>query len=220
MRDGSPSLGISLTEKIRADILSARFRPGTKLTVKMLSELYESGASPVREALNHMASEGIVTRIDRRGFFVSEVSAEEFHDILWNRELMEGEALRRSMDLGGADWEERVIITHYRLSSLCSKVERGGTTVQNKDWEVAHQTFHMALISACGSNILLDTCERLLKLNHRYRVIAGQIAQKNRDVASEHTEIKDLVLARRKDEAVQALHRHYAATGEYIFGVI
>jgi GntR family transcriptional regulator, carbon starvation induced regulator len=112
------SIGISLVEKIRGDILSSRLQSGQKLTVKMMSDMHECGASPVREALNQLVSEGLVVRIDRRGFFVSTMSRAEFDDILFNRCFLESEALRRSIARGGADWEERVLVAQFRLAVL------------------------------------------------------------------------------------------------------
>lgn len=218
MAEVAPSLGISIVEKIRADILSAKFPPGAKLTVKLLSDLYRCGASPIREALNQVVTEGLVTRIDRRGFFVSTTSAAEFHDIVYNRQLLEGEALRRSIERGGEDWEERVVVAHFRLDILRREIEVDGETTVNVAWEAAHKRFHMALLSACGSKILLENCERLFELNHRYRMISGQMSQQKRDIAGEHTRIRALTLDRRADEAVAALRAHYLATGEYIFG--
>lgn len=210
------SMGISLVETIRGDILSARLEPGTKLTVKMLSDLYHCGASPVREALSRLNSEGLVDRIDRRGFFVTGISGEDFADILGNRCFMEAEALRLSIAQGGVDWEERVLIAHYRLANLPKEIEGEEGSRPNEAWESAHKTFHMALISACGSRILRDTCERLRELNNRYRHFARTAQGSQRSLAAEHTALRDLALDRRGDEAVAALLDHYRRTGDAV----
>jgi DNA-binding GntR family transcriptional regulator len=216
MNQAPQSIGISLVETIRGDILSARLAPNTKLTVKMLSDLYDCGASPVREALTSLTSEGLVQRIDRRGFFVSGISAEEFADILRNRCLMEGEALRLSITQGGNDWEERVLISHFRLANLDKEVAGTTGTRPNVAWEAAHKNFHMALISACQSRILTDVCERLHELNNRYRFFARTVQGATRSLDAEHTALRDLALARQGDDAVTALLDHYQKTGEAI----
>jgi len=100
------SLGISIVDEIRFDILSAKLPPGAKMTVKMLCERYDCGASPVREALNKLSSDSLVVRIDKRGFFVSQTSQKDFG--LYNRGFLEGEALRRSIKLGRNDRQERI----------------------------------------------------------------------------------------------------------------
>jgi GntR family transcriptional regulator, carbon starvation induced regulator len=211
------SIGISLVEKIRADILTSRLQPGKKLTVKMLSELHACGASPVREALTQLASDGLVLRVDRRGFFVSGISRSEFDDILFNRCFLEGEALRRSIALGGVDWEEAVLVTHYRLNGLSRENDGPDGPAPNPAWEAAHKSFHMALLSACGSDILLANCDKLHELNNRYRFFARRTQGRPRAIEDEHTMLRDLALSRRPDEAVAALVDHYRRTGEAVF---
>ncbi len=217
MTNAPASMGIALVETIRGDILTARLAPGVKLTAKKLSELYECGASPVREALNRLTSEGLVVRIDRRGFFVSEISRDDFEDILLNRCFLEAEALYRSIARGDADWEERVLIAHFRLKSLPREHEGSNGPRPNPDWEAAHKRFHMTLLSACGSKILLDNCSRLHELNNRYRFFARRAQGASRSVEAEHESLCTLALARRAEEAVEALLRHYRRTGSAVF---
>jgi DNA-binding GntR family transcriptional regulator len=208
------SMGITLVERIRGDILTARLSPGTKLTVKMLSDLYTCGGLPLREALNRLTSEGLVDRIDRRGFFVAGISPDDFADILWNRCFLEAEALRRSIALGGADWEEGVLIAQYRLSTLPQAIGGPDGPRPNPDWEAAHKRFHMALLSACGSRLLLEACDRLHELNNRYRHFARTLQGPHRDIESEHRRLCDLVLSREADAAADALTDHYRRTGD------
>jgi DNA-binding GntR family transcriptional regulator len=216
MASVSQSMGISLVETIRHDILTAQLKPRMKLTVKVLSELYTCGASPVREALNRLTSEGLVDRIDRRGFFVAGISADEFSDILFNRCFMESEALRLSIVQGDGAWEERVLIAHFRLAALKREARGPDGPRPNPDWEAAHRRFHMALVSACPSQILLETCEKLHELNNRYRLFARTVQGPARSVEGEHQRLCDLALARSSDGAVQALIEHYRQTGEAI----
>lgn len=210
------SLGISVYQDIRRDILTANLPPRQKLGLKMLSERYRCGASPIREALNQLTVEGWVRRIDKRGFFVSEVSSEDFEDILNNRCLIEAEALRRSIARGDRAWEEQVVLTHFRLSGIDREAdEASGGPISA--WEEQHRDFHRALIAACGSRILLDTAARLYDMNIRYRVLARQSSRRLRNVAHEHDEIRNLTLARDADGAVAALVRHYRSTGAFLF---
>lgn len=219
MTSANQSIGISLVETIRDDILSSRLSPGQKLTVKILCDMHSCGATPVREALNRLVSEGLVVRIDRRGFFVSTVSREEFDDILFNRCFLESEALRRSIARGGRDWEERVLVAHFRLAALPREIDRAeGGTMVNPEWEAAHKWFHMSLLSACGSPILLANCDKLHELNNRYRYVSRRGPGRRRQLDKEHGQLRDLCLARNADAAAEALVRHYQSTGEAIFG--
>ncbi len=217
MTDVPQSISISLVDKIRNDILTARLKPGAKLTMKMLGDLYACGASPVREALNQLVSDGLVLRVDRRGFYVSGTSRREFEDIFFNRCFLEGEALRRSIARGGGDWEEGVLITHYRLHDLPRESDGPDGPVPNPEWEAAHKRFHMTLLSACDSAILLANCDKLHELNNRYRFSARHAPGRMRLIEDEHAMIRDLALSRHSEKAVAALVEHYRRTGEAIF---
>jgi DNA-binding GntR family transcriptional regulator len=216
MPDKLQSLGISVFHDIKRDILMAALPPCEKLGLKMLSERYNCGTSPIREALNQLTVEGWVQRIDKRGFFVAEASAADFDDILQNRCLLEAEALRRSIARGDNAWEEQVVIAHFRMSTLDRDADdQPGTDVSA--WEQAHRIFHEALIAACGSRLLLENCARLYELNIRYRVLARDKSRVVRNVTDEHDAIKDLTLKRDADGAVEALVSHYMATGKFLF---
>jgi len=216
MNTQSQSLGISLTQKIRQDILFGKLPPGEKLILKMLTERYDCGASPIREALNQLSTDGWVVRIDKRGFFVAETSREDFEDILYNRCFMEGEALRRSIETGGTSWEERVVLAHHRLRQI-RRDDDSRPAAEIPDWEQAHKDFHMSLISGCGSPFLIATCDKLYYLNIRYRHLARRKSQRSRTVVREHEQITELALARKTEEAVRALQEHYQITGNYLF---
>lgn len=217
MQNANQSIGISLVEKIRDDILTSRLPPGIKLTAKMLSDLHDCGASPVREALNQLASDGLVVRIDKRGFFVSTISRSEFDDILFNRCFMESEALRLSIAAGGPEWEEHVVVAHFRLHGLPRDLEGPEGSSINPAWEAAHKRFHMALLSACGSQILLAGCDKLHELNNRYRYVSRRSPGRRRQIEDEHTQLRDLCLSRQTDAAVSMLVQHYQSTGNAIF---
>ena len=74
----------------------------------------------------------------------------------------------------------------------------------------------MALLSACGSRLLPETCERLYELNNRYRHFSRTAQGPARSIEAEHRTLCDLALARRADDAVQALTEHYQRTGHAV----
>ncbi len=210
------SLGLSVFDAIKRDILYAELKPGEQLRLRVLCDRYGCGASPIREALNQLASDNWVVRIDKRGFFVSPTSEEEFQDILTNRCFLEAEALRRAIALGDSAWEERVLLSHYRMTRVPRHRQKEETEV-NWDWEAAHKSFHMTLISGCGSRILLANCEKLYDLNIRYRFQSRRKSRHTRTVSVEHDALKELALARNSDDAVEALTSHFMKTGRFLF---
>lgn len=211
----SLSLTSRIYQRIRSDILVGTLEPGLKLKIEELRQAYGTGASPVREALSLLTSDRLVERIDQRGFRVAQVSAGAFNELLKTRCWLEERALRESIAHGGKDWEEGVVLAHYRLS----RTPRSTATkafVANAEWEELHRQFHRSLISACGSSTLMRFCEQLYDENIRYRNLAGPSAYPRRDVNKEHEDIVTAVLDRDADLAVTRLTDHYQATGAFL----
>ena len=209
------SLTSRIYTQLRDDILAGRLEPGRKLKIDELRKSYGIGASPIREALSHLASDHLVERLDQRGFRVAGVSKEEFDDLFKTRCWLEERAVRESIAHGGLDWEERVVLAAYRLSSVprSASVEE---FIPNSEWEILHKAFHTALISACGSAILLRFCNQLYDQNIRYRVLSNLSDHPRREKIAEHEGIKEAALAHDADLAVERLFTHYAHTGDYL----
>jgi DNA-binding GntR family transcriptional regulator len=209
------SLTSRIYARLKEDILAARLEPSRKLKIEELRKSYDVGASPIREALSHLASDHLVERLDQRGFRVADVSGEEFDELRKTRCWLEERALRESIAHGGPDWEERVVLTAYRLVSVPQSTSTN-RYVANSEWEILHKAFHRALISACGSEILLRFCDQLYDQNIRYRMLSNLAAYPRRDSNAEHELIKEAALARDADLAVERLLAHYSRTGSYL----
>lgn len=213
-----PAKSISITsrvhDRLRRDILTGTLEPGLKLKIERLRDQYETGASPIREALSLLTSEGLVDRLDQRGFRVAEISLEAFEELLKTRCWLEERAISESLANAGTQWEEHLVLVHHRLT----RTERTAaddlqTTIV---WEKAHKAFHMALLAACGSRPLLNFCEQLYDQNIRYRYVAVTSAYPKRDIGDEHLNIFQAAIARDQEATVSLLLRHYQGTGDYL----
>lgn len=202
--------------QLRAAIIAGDLAPGRKLKIDELRQLYGYGGSPIREALSLLTSDGLVSRFEQRGFNVAEVSRREFSELLKTRCWLEERALRESIAHGGKEWEERVILAQHWLSREPRTRNDGGAFLANETWEVRHKEFHTALISACGSSILLRICDQLYDQNIRYRMLSGPAAYPSRNVADEHAAIMQATLDRDADLAVAKLVEHYNKTGAFL----
>lgn len=210
--DGTKSLSRTgeAYARIRDDLINGRLEAGNKLKIEHLSSLYEVSATTVREALSHLASDGLVVHEDRRGFRVAEIVAGEFEELLAIRCTVEERALRLALTLGGSQWEESVVVSRYRLLNAVRTEEN------EAEWERCHKAFHMSLISGCRSGILLRLCNQLFDENSRYRNVVRHTNSEPRDIQAEHEAIAAAALARDADRAVELLLVHYIRTGKLL----
>ncbi len=199
--------------RIYAMIIQGELKPGEKLKIEGLRNTLGVGASPLREALSLLTAEQLIERIDQRGFRVAHVNAEAFDELFKTRCWLEERALRESMQKKDPEWEERVLLAHHRLKRRPRMLEDG---TLNPEWEDLHKAFHMSLLSACGSSILLRICNQLYDQNVRYRNVSGIYVSAERGVGNEHTTILDHVLNGDEDQAVNELLLHYRKTGKLL----
>ena len=211
--NGRETLASIAYQRLLDDIVGGRLRPGSKLRLQFLTERYAVGNSPLREALNRLSANGMVQREDNRGFRVSPASAEELSELIRTRCWLEEIALRESIRHGDAAWEEGVLVAYHRLSKRNRLSDEEYVTFDGT-WEDLHRAYHLSLLSACNSKILLDFCAQLHEQTLRYRNLSSMQAYRDRHELDEHRAIRDAVLDRDGDKAVELLRAHYRITGE------
>ena len=219
---GRRTMASLLADRIREDVLSGSLRPGSRLTMRDLTERYDAGAIPLREALSRLSTTGFITAEDQRGFRVADISAEEVLDIHTQRAELESMALRESIRVGTVQWEADLVAAHHAMVRMQSKLS-GRPLASNAEWEALHVQFHLRLVGASTSKWLQHFIRTLIEHSSRYRQVGSHIiagTPPKRDVAAEHQAILDAALARDADLACALLKAHYRATADIVVGMI
>lgn len=188
---------------LRSDILELRLQPGSKLLFETLREKYDVGLSPLRESLSRLVVEGLVVGEDRRGFRVAPMTEEDYADLTTLRTEIEVLAVTKAVARGGDAWEAELVgaFHHMKLAGAHSHDDVSG-------WSGRHQTFHEALVSACGSPRLLLLRRQLFDQFMRYQRLAPRRVWRSAVHDTEHKKLLDAALARdtRKCEALTRAH--------------
>ena len=213
--NGAATRATGLYDQLRGDLLGGVLEPGSKLAIEALAERYCASATPLREALNRLVSDGLVERREQRGFVVAGISEQDLAEITQTRCWLESIALRESMAAHSTAWEEALVLAHHRLARTPRSLS-DSRFEDNPEWEPLHRAFHRALISGCGSRWLLSFCEQLADQHHRYRRLSAPRAFAKREVKSEHQQLLEAALEGRADEAVALLCQHFERTARVI----
>jgi DNA-binding GntR family transcriptional regulator len=199
------TVGQRTYSKIRADIVNGRLSPGRKLTLERMHHAYGTSVSTLRELFSGLASEGLLVAEGSRGFRVPDVSSANLREIAAMRLLLEGHGLRESFARGDIEWEGRVVAAHHVLASTEARLA-AGEAVPAEQWRRYDWGFHLALISSCGSCVLLETytsiCDKFLRYQMLAAVFRGQVA------ADEHRVLLECALARDWARAQKTLATH------------
>ena len=192
-------------QRIRDDIVFGRLPPGRKLKLDHLRERYGASVGTLREILSRLHSERLVVAEGQKGFSVAPISVANLREIAALRQLLECRALEQSFRTGGDEWEARMVTAHHRLRRMEERMaagDRSGT----EDWKRCDWQFHQALISGCGSRMLIETHAAVFDKYLRYQLIA--LSYRGAIAAEEHAELLRCALARDVDTACAVLTCH------------
>jgi DNA-binding GntR family transcriptional regulator len=191
--------------RIRDDVIAGVLRPSQRLRLDALKETYGVSVSTLRELLNRLTSEGLIVAEGARGFEVAPISVQNFKEVANLRQLLESHALEASFAGGDMEWEGRVVAAHHKLSVVEARLLAGNRTGADV-WKRYDFEFHHALLSACGSKVLLDTHSAVFDKYLRYLIIA--VVFRGEVTAREHRALLECALKRDVRTAKDVLVRH------------
>lgn len=202
----------SVYRSLREEIIIGSLKPGRKLRVRSVCDRYNTGITPVRDALTRLSAEGLVSEFDQRGFLIAEISNDELRELVTTRCWLEEIALARSIVNRDKEWEERLVLAFERLSRVHHSTSATEYRI-NPDWEARHRAFHKSLIANCDSRLLLGYCHDLRDRCDRYRhIAAGVYSYPIEMVEGQHRELMDCAIEGRTEDAVRTLREHYHIT--------
>jgi DNA-binding GntR family transcriptional regulator len=209
---GKPTRTEQVYRAIRADLINGRTSPGERLRLVALSEQHGVSMTVLREALARLSEQGLVLASPQRGFSVAPLSIADLRDLTTTRCELETVALRRSIELGGIEWETAIAGGLHRLERTSPAAADGSI---NEDWVEAHQEFHRALVTGSQSPRLEMIVAGLRDASELYRMWSRSLAgDDQRDLVREHRTIAEAALAHDTDAASSLLVRHFRRTEE------
>jgi DNA-binding GntR family transcriptional regulator len=156
------ALAWRIYDALRHDIFSLALEPGTQLVERDLAKRFAVSKSPVRDALQRLAGEGLVTQSDYRGVTVREITAEEADEIYALREVLEEMAVQMATPrLATVDFLEA-----ERCLTLSAQAMKTGDTAVVAQ---VNRDFHAVFSKNCGNRALHET---LANLQNRVRIIS------------------------------------------------
>jgi len=180
-------------------IIRLRLVPGQILLDRELTAELGIGRTPVREALQRLAREGLVVHFPHRGMVVAEISATGTRDIYEFRSLIDGEAAR----LAAQRASNAEISELQRLSAELIK-HAASTTVDA--YVRLDRAFYEILAAASRNIYIAETIPRIFNLHLRLWFYISQMQGDWHALARSHSAMAREVataIARRDEEAAR-----------------
>lgn len=192
---------IEIAEWIRGKIRSRRLVPGQRLVEVDIIRQTGGSRPKVREALQRLETEGLVTIEEYRGASVRNASMEEVQQIYQARAALEGICAGEFTKRATAEQKSRLAELAEALE-LCveqNASERFGRL--NAEW-------HDLVMTGSGNDVIRGLILRLNTPIHHLVFETFYSAQRLRDAAADHRRILDAIMANDPDAAHRAMREH------------
>jgi DNA-binding GntR family transcriptional regulator len=164
--------------------------PGEQIRQDETARLLDVSRVPLREALKVLETEGTLTHIPNRGYFVVSLGQSELTQIYRMRRLLETELLE------SLSWPDSAEIE--RLTAINAGMRAAHMRGDVKSLVDLNRKFHFAIFGyAEGKTIILREIERLWALSDSYRTVHFYQSAARERAIEEH-EAVILALARRE----------------------
>ncbi|MFN8213940.1 MAG: GntR family transcriptional regulator [Candidatus Nanopelagicales bacterium] len=190
-----------MLEALRTDVLTGALQPGEQVVQELIAEQHGVSRVPVREALQTLTSEGLITHLPHRGYFVTELSVPDLLEVYRLRELLETEALRTGIP----------VLTDMDVATiqhLADRVDEAGAGGDLAGLTNANRDFHFAMFEAAGMPRLRRLLRQLWDASDVYRALYFQQAGNRERVAHEHASMVEAVRRRDVDTVIRLHDEH------------
>lgn len=169
---------IPISDVIRDAIRQRLLPPGTPLVQSAIAEALGVSRIPVREALQYLASEGLVTFAED-GAKVTSLPPEEVHE-LWT--------LRALLESSMADMTARNV-SPAELGELRALVDAMDRTADGDEWSDLNHAFHLAMYRTARMPHFAGAATRVLTLIEPYSRVAVKRLEGQGAAQAEHREM-------------------------------
>ncbi len=186
---------------LREMLFSGELSPGEPLREVSLADGFAVARSTVREALQVLAGEGLVTRYPNRGVVVTELTERDIAEIFEARSVLEAAGVRAGA--AGAD----LAPVAAALSTYADAVSADDPAEQTH----AHLEFHTSLVALLGNSRLVAQADTLTG-DLRLALASVERARRNaRTQVADHRRLLTLMRAGDQAAALAELEQHLAS---------
>lgn len=189
-----------VADYLRNEIRSGRMSGGTPIVAAPIATELGLSRMPVREAIQQLAYEGLITIRSNRSAVVTQFSPEEIDELYEMLAALEGYAMRlvtKNIDARGLQEAELALI-------------RLGNARDDLSWFVsAHETFHETFLAYCPRPRMVEEVRRVRAATEPYlRLNLHKDSNASKNTVAEHKELLEAIASGDPDIAEQATRRH------------
>ncbi|GHG20590.1 MULTISPECIES: GntR family transcriptional regulator [Amycolatopsis] len=191
-----------IARQLRDAIMTGALPPGTQLGETELAARFQVSRGPLREAMQHLVSEGLLRSERHRGLFVIDLEPGDVYDIYAARSAIERAAMLRA--LRGGDRDRIADVLEQTVTEMATAASEDDPTALS----TADLKFHEALINASGSKRLVRMARTLLIETRMCLTALQSTYQRVEERVEEHTKLIQALRDGDEETALTLLEAH------------
>ncbi|MDA8268874.1 MAG: GntR family transcriptional regulator [Actinomycetota bacterium] len=201
---GRATARLQSTELLRELILGGTLAPGQRLNEVELAAQFSMSRGPIRESLQTLAAEGLVTIRSHKGTFVKTFTKDELANLYEVRLVLEAYACRQAA-LRRTDAEAEVLgglldLTRQRLATE-------GVFLYEND-------FHLQILAMTHNDVLANQGRYLLVQMALARSRSASSAERSKAALEEHQAVLEAICDKNDAHAADLMERHLGKSYE------
>ncbi|MGW0092854.1 GntR family transcriptional regulator [Streptomyces sp. NPDC003328] len=195
-------------DHVRAAILDGSLTPGSRVTVRPLTEKLGLSPTPIKTALAALEREGFLIAVPHRGYFVPEAGTDDLLELYELREAVDGLAARRTAvapDHNQIATQLRQLLTEQREAIEANNLNRYGEL----DLE-----FHRLIWEGSGSRRLIPIAENLIAQVRLGNRLSARAPGRLSVAVDEHEAILEAIGKGDPRAAERHIRRHVREAGQ------
>lgn len=201
--EGRPTAQL-IADHLREQIMQGIFRPGEQINETILAVQLNTSRSPVREAVQRLCQEGILTSRRNHGVFVLEISTQDSKEIYDVREAVETTAADTLLNSS----PKHIKNTCQALKKILRNMKR---QVDATNWQYIAQLdmqFHTTIVAAAGNSRMTRIYETLVAESTMCILNLEVSYPQAQTLIQEHENILNLLETGNREELQKALKHH------------
>lgn len=188
-------------EKLRGDILHGKLPPGEVIRQDEITTRFGVSRTPVREALQRLRAEGLVTFLPRRKVVVSTIPVKRIRQIYEIRARLEAFAAELAVGRLTAKQLNRLKELTQQMEVLDSEMDLEKILEKNRE-------FHYIIYSAADNELLVSMIDQLWRDIPRLRSQYLLTPNGLRDSTQQHRLILEALAAQDRQRAYDLVRQH------------
>ncbi|WP_205693911.1 GntR family transcriptional regulator [Croceicoccus ponticola] len=192
---------MKLAEKIEDIILTGELPAGSKLDEMVLARRFNVSRTPIREALRHLASTGMVDLIPNRGAFIATLTPEQLHEMFVAMAEMEATCARLAA----------ISMTPPERQNLQRLHDRMAQAIEPNDFfefGEMNNAFHLMIYRGAHNHYLEQATTKLRQRLSLYRRSQFRTKSRLANSFAEHDAVTKAILSGDPVNAHAAMLRH------------